>query len=336
MFECYNVKKLLADGDGMVFTLTKEYKGTAQLVPFNKALFLAKNSLLLIKFISMKFFLTSKFIIFFVLLTACSSSQKKTDNIENKSIIQKTTIQRIYELKAAGYDIVDYHAHLKGGLTMEELLDHSKKTGIGYGVAFNAGIGFPITDDASLMENYQKYKDYPVYMAMQAEGREWVNMFSRESIGTFDYVFTDAMTWTDRKGRRMRLWMPEEVFVDDKDDFMEQLVAKIVEVMEKEPIDMYVNSTFLPDLLQAEYGALWTEERMDKVIRAAVENDIAIEINARYKIPSATFIKRAKKAGVKFSMGTNNADRELGTLDYAIDMIEECNLKPGDFFMPER
>lgn len=275
-------------------------------------------------------------IIFIFLIAGCGSGNKVTENKRKDSASQNSSIQRISELKAAGYNIVDYHAHLKGGLTMEELLDHSKKTGIRYGVAFNAGIGFPITDDTSLMENYQKYKDFPVYMAMQAEGREWVNMFSKESISTFDYVFTDAMTWTDRKGRRMRLWMPEEVFVDDKDDFMEQLVAKIVEVMEKEPIDIYVNSTFLPDVLQADYDALWTEERMDKVIHAAAKNNIAIEINARYKIPSATFIKRAKKAGVKFSMGTNNADRELGTLDYAIEMIAECGLKPGDFFEPQK
>ncbi len=284
----------------------------------------------------MRNYLLSIPITFFYILVGCSSENKVTENKGKDSASQGSSIQRISELKAAGYDIVDYHAHLKGGLTMEELLDHSKKTGIGYGVAFNAGIGFPITDDTSLMENYQKYKDYPVYMAMQAEGREWVNMFSKESIGTFDYVFTDAMTWTDHKGRRMRLWMPEEVFVDDKDDFMEQLVAKIVEVMEKEPIDIYVNSTFLPDVLQADYHALWTEERMDKVIHAAAKNNIAIEINARYKIPSATFIKRAKKAGVKFSMGTNNADRELGTLDYAIEMIAKCGLKPGDFFKPQK
>lgn len=275
-------------------------------------------------------------IIFFYALAGCSPSHKATETKGNDSTVQSPAIQRISELKAAGYDIVDYHAHLKGGLTMEELLDHSKKTGIRYGVAFNAGIGFPITDDANLLENYKKYKDYPVYMAMQAEGREWVTMFSKESISTFDYVFTDAMTWTDNKGRRMRLWMPEEVFVDDKDDFMEQLVAKIVEVMENEPIDIYVNSTFLPDVLQAEYNALWTEARMDKVIHAASENHIAIEINARYKIPSATFIKRAKSAGVKFSMGTNNADRELGTLDYAIEMVAVCDLKPGDFFKPKK
>ena len=133
---------------------------------------------------------------------------------------------------------------------MEELLDYSDKTGISYGVAFNAGVGFPITNDSSLEATYEQYKDYPVYLAMQAEGREWVNMFSKEKIALFDYVFTDAMTWTDRKGRRMRLWIPEEVFVDDKEDFMDQLVSKIVGIMNSEPINIYVNSTYIPDTLQ--------------------------------------------------------------------------------------
>ena len=271
-----------------------------------------------------------------ILLVDCTP--KATDKNQDAGLKtpENPMIAKIAELKKAGYEIVDYHGHLKGGLTMEELLEHSRKTGIEYGVAFNAGVGFPITDDATLLANYEKYKDYPVYMAMQAEGREWVNMFSKESIATFDYVFTDAMTWTDRKGRRMRLWIPEEVFVEDKEDFMDQLVEKIVGVMTDEPIDLYVNSTFLPDVLQPEYDALWTEERMDKVIGAAVANDVAIEINARYKIPSAKFIKRAKAAGAKFSMGTNNVTKELGTLDYAIRMIEACNLEPGDFFKPAK
>ena len=266
------------------------------------------------------------------LVFGCNSKPEKAIKVQKQVTPQSSMIKKIAELKKAGYKIVDYHAHLKGGLTMEELLEHSKKTGIEYGVAFNAGIGFPITDDATLLANYNQYKDYPVMLAMQAEGREWVDMFSKENISTFDYVFTDAMTWTDSKGRRMRLWMPDEVFVDDKDDFMDQLVSQIVGVMQDEPIDLYVNSTFLPDILQPEYDALWTKERMDKVINAAVSNNIAIEINARYKIPSATFIKRAKTAGAKFSMGTNNVDKNLGTLDYAIDMIDECGLVPSDFF----
>ncbi|MBD1259231.1 hypothetical protein HZY62_01415 [Maribacter polysiphoniae] len=267
---------------------------------------------------------------------ACNSKKKEAKTEAQTEKAQNPVVARIAELKKAGYDIVDYHGHLKGGLTMEDLLEHSKETGIDYGVAFNAGVGFPITNDSTLLANYEQYKDYPVYMAMQAEGREWVTMFSKENIATFDYVFTDAMTWTDKKGRRMRLWIPEEVFVDDKDDFMDQLVDKIVGVMKNEPIDLYVNSTYLPDILQPEYDALWTDERMQKVIDAAVANDIAIEINARYKIPSASFIKKAKAAGVKFSMGTNNTDKNLGTLDYAIEMIDVCGLEPNDFFKPSK
>ncbi|NJN27328.1 MAG: hypothetical protein HC819_15810 [Cyclobacteriaceae bacterium] len=270
----------------------------------------------------------------FGLVLACNTKNDKTDTGSEEQATENPVIKRIAELKANGYEIVDYHAHLKGGLTMEELLEHSKETGIDYGVAFNAGIGFPITDDSTLMATMQQYKHYPVYMAMQAEGREWVDMFSDESIAMFDYVFTDAMTWTDRQGRRMRLWMPEEVFIDDKDDFMDQLVGKIVGVMAEEPIDIYVNSTYLPDTLQPEYDALWTADRMDKVIEAAVANNVAIEINARYKIPSAAFIKRAKAAGARFSMGTNNVDKDLGTLEYSIAMIDECGLEPGDFFKP--
>ena len=280
--------------------------------------------------------ITTLFIAFLTafLIFSCNCKTDKATKAAQPETSQSPVIQKIAELKATGFEIVDYHAHLKGGLTMEELLDHSKKTGIDYGVAFNAGLGFPITNDSTLLANYEQYKEYPVYMAMQAEGREWVTMFSKENISTFDYVFTDAMTWTDTKNRRMRLWMPEEVFVDDKDDFMDQLVSQIVGVMTNEPIDLYVNSTFLPDVLQPEYDALWTETRMDKVINAAVTNNIAIEINARYKIPSATFIKRAKAAGVKFSMGTNNTGKEMGTLDYAIEMIDVCGLESDDFFKP--
>ena len=280
--------------------------------------------------------ITTVFIAFLtsLLIFSCNCKTDKAAKTNQQETSQSPIIQKIADLKAAGYEIVDYHAHLKGGLTMQELLNHSKKTGIEYGVAFNAGLGFPITNNSTLLANYEQYKEYPVLMAMQAEGREWVNMFSEENISTFDYVFTDAMTWTDTKDRRMRLWMPEEVFVDDKDDFMDQLVGQIVGVMTNEPIDLYVNSTFLPDILQPEYDALWTADRMDKVINAAVANNIAIEINARYKIPSAIFIKRAKEAGAKFSMGTNNTGKELGTLDYAIEMIEVCGLVPDDFFKP--
>ena len=74
---------------------------------------------------------------------------------------------------------------------------------------------------------------------------------------------------------------------------------------------------------------------MKRVIDAAIENDVAIEINDRYRIPSPTFIKAAKAAGAKFSFGTNNAEAEVGRLEYPIQMVRECGLKSQDIFVPK-
>jgi histidinol phosphatase-like PHP family hydrolase len=161
-----------------------------------------------------------------------------------------------------------------------------------------------------------------------------MTLASRESIARFDYVFTDAMTFTDDNGKRMRIWLPDEIGeIKDKQAFMEMYVKRIEGVM-REPIDIYANATFLPTQMEAEYDALWTPERMARVIDAAVKNDVAIEINNRYKIPSATFIKAAKAAGAKFSFGTNNADANLGRLEYPIQMVKQCGLGWQDIFVP--
>ena len=133
----------------------------------------------------------------------------------------------------------------------------------------------------------------------------------------------------------MRLWIPEETEVGDPQDFMEQLVDNIEKIL-TEPVDIYVNPTYLPTEIENMYDELWTPERMDRVIKALVENSVAFEINNRRRIPSPTFIKRAKEAGVKFTLGTNNGGaNDLGRMDYAIEMISECGLTGADMWMPE-
>jgi len=74
---------------------------------------------------------------------------------------------------------------------------------------------------------------------------------------------------------------------------------------------------------------------MRTVIDAAQRNDVAIEINNRYRVPSPAFIKAAKKAGVKFSFGTNNSDKNLGRMEYGVEMVKECGLTWQDIFLPK-
>jgi hypothetical protein len=233
------------------------------------------------------------------------------------------------------FPITDLHVHLKGKLTIEDAAKKSKEENIQYGIAVNCGVGFPVHSDSQIDSVVRIFKNYPqFYIAMQAEGREWVNIFSKESRDKFDYVFTDCMTFTDEKGRRNRIWMKNETWIDNEEQFMDYMVNTLVKILNTEPINVYVNSTFLPAQMADRYSYFWTPDRMDKVINAAKANNIAIEINNRYKIPSADFIKRAKQAGVKFTVGTNNADENFSGAVYALEMIKECKLTQNDFYLP--
>jgi hypothetical protein len=234
------------------------------------------------------------------------------------------------------FPLADYHVHLKGGLGIDDLVAIFQPRAVKIGVAENCGMGFPTNNDEGLKRALQRLEGKPVYRAMQAEGREWVKMFSPEMIAKFDYVFTDSMTWTNDRGKRMRLWIPSEVEVGDKQAFMEMLVERTVGILNNEPIDIYVNPTFLPAVIESEYDGLWTDERMNKVIQAAVKNGVAIEINSRYKLPSEKFIRKAKAAGAKFSFGTNNASKDdLGDLAYSRLMAVRCGLTKEDMFVPK-
>jgi hypothetical protein len=232
--------------------------------------------------------------------------------------------------------VVDYHVNLKSGLTLQQALAKSRRDGISYGIVAECGKSSRVRNDAGARQFAASMKDQPVFLAMQAEGREWTQLFSRPVAAVFDYIFTDSMTWTDDAGKRRRLSIPGEVgAIPDSQAFMEMLVSRTVKILEREPIDIYANPTFLPDVIAKDYDHLWTEERARKVFETAARHQVAIEINNRYKLPGAALIKMAKAAGCKFSFGTNNAGPgDLGRCEYGLSMVQECRLSWQDFFVP--
>jgi hypothetical protein len=243
--------------------------------------------------------------------------------------------EQIVKLSTANYPLVDFHTHLKGGLTVGQVMQHTFKTGINHGVAANCGLGFAITNDAGIDDFLKSMAGQPVFVGMQAEGREWPKLFSPAAVARFDYVFTDSMTIADHNGKRTRLWINEEVSIPDKQAFMDHLVDTAVKILNEEPVDIYVNPTFLPEIIAREYDTLWTPARMQHVIDAARKNDVAIELNSRYRLPSLEFVKLAKQAGLKFTLGVNNTDANLGRAEYGLEMIKACGLGYKDFWMPK-
>lgn len=86
--------------------------------------------------------------------------------------------------------------------------------------------------------------------------------------------------------------------------------------------------------MNAEYDKYWTDERINRVLDVLVEHNIALEINARYKIPSMEIIRKAKERGIKFTLGTNNVDANFGKLEYCLQAVEECGLTADDIWFP--
>lgn len=115
---------------------------------------------------------------------------------------------------------------------------------------------------------------------------------------------------------------------------MDHLVDQTVKILTNEPADIYANPTFLPEELNAEYAKYWTDERVDRVLDVLVKHDIALEINARYKIPNFDIIRKAKERGIKFTFGTNNVDADFGKLEYCLQAVDECGLTVEDLWFP--
>jgi hypothetical protein len=229
------------------------------------------------------------------------------------------------------FPLIDFHVHLEQDLSLEKALEISKQRGVKFGIVEHAGCGFELGDDAALTTYLDHLKQYPVYVGIQAERLNWHDCFSVDTVARLDYVLSDALRLPVPGGDEISLWQ-DGVTVEDPEDFMERYVAHNIAVIQT-PIDIIASFTFLPACLQDRYDALWTTERMQRVIAAAVQHNVAMEISSRRNIPSIPFVNLAKDAGGKFSFGTNKHDGSVGKLDYSIKVAKACGLTREEMFV---
>lgn len=246
---------------------------------------------------------------------------------------------KVIRLQQEDFPVIDWHVHLKGGLTAEMAHAKSMNYGINYGVAPNAGaggVGRMLSNDDEVYSYYDEVKDLPFLRGVQGEGRKWTSDFSPEALGIFDYLFTDAMTIVDHKGRISRIYRAEEVRPDGLSDqkYMDLIVDQTVKILTNEPADIFANAFYLPEILSSRFDEMWTPERVARVLDILQEKGIALEIGSRYLIPNEYIIREAKRRGIKFTYGTNNADADFGKLDNSIDMTLKCGLTKDDMWFP--
>jgi histidinol phosphatase-like PHP family hydrolase len=210
----------------------------------------------------------------------------------------------------------------------------SAKMGVTFGIAEEIGTPNVKYNDSLLAECIKEIKKYPLYLGLQVNHPGWTKLYSKETIDKIDYIIGDALMFPDKNGQVRLLWTPGVTF-DDPQDFMDRYVEYNLKVL-SEPVNVWVNPTFLPESLSGMYDKLWTEDRMKILIAAAVKNNVAIEINSRYQIPGKKFIQMAKAAGAHFTFGSNQHDTGIGDINWSITTATECGLKTQDFYTPKR
>jgi histidinol phosphatase-like PHP family hydrolase len=236
------------------------------------------------------------------------------------------------------FPLVDYHVHLNSKFSLDAAVATSKQRGVKFGIAEHAGTKenlYPsiLSSDKELEQWMARLEGKPVFKGAQAEWTDWPKCFSKDVFAQLDYVLSDAMTIPGRSGERVKMWQPG-FDPGDPQEFMERYVKWSVEVIEKEPLDIFSHPTWLPAPIDKSYDTLWTYERMKPIVDALKHTGTAAEIDSDYNIPSVQFLQLAKDAKLKFSFGSNSGSGPVRTLDFCVERARALGLSATDMFVP--
>lgn len=233
------------------------------------------------------------------------------------------------------FPITDYHVHLSPTLTIDQALNLGKEHGVQLGIVEHPGPGYAINTDADLRRYIDTLREYPVRIGLQPVYPGWSKAFSKPLLDELDYILMDALTLPNPDGTSLAIWQID-THVDDEEEFMTRYMQFIEQVLTTEPIDIFGWPTFLPVPIAREYTRLWTRSRMDRIIELAKARKLAIEINEVAHVPDANFVTRAKRAGLKFTFGTDSRNQSAAHFYFCYQMAQKCGLSESDMFVTKK
>lgn len=244
---------------------------------------------------------------------------------------------QLERLSRAHIPFIDFHVHLRGGMTIRKAIARQAVTGINVGVLRNLGTGWPLETDQQLQAFLDSVTNRPVFVGVQVNDRDWYKKHSPELLNQLDYVLGDTMIMPmpNDDSPPVKLFQPDKYTIKDPDAWMKRYVHHNLRVL-SEPITILANPTWLPAPVSDQYHRLWTDERMKTIIQAAIDNHVALEINARSGYPRERFVRLARKMGAKFSFGSNNFSDRHHDMSRCVEAIAKYGLTRDDIYVPGR
>ncbi len=232
------------------------------------------------------------------------------------------------------FPLVDLHVHLTREFPIERMLQIAKERNATFGIVEHPA-PWAIKDDAGLRRHVEGLRSYPVYVGLQPMEPGWDKALSKEALALVDYVLMDPQSVPLPGGGFQRIW-ELQTYVEDTDEFMARYMAHCLHVLEHEPIQVFGWPLFLPVCIARDYYRLWTEERMQALVKAAKARSIAIEINDMAHTPDERFIRLAREQGLRFTFGSDSRNADAGRLAYCRSIARTCGLTRADFYLPPR
>lgn len=109
------------------------------------------------------------------------------------------------------------------------------------------------------------------------------------------------------------------------------LLAAILEALrasfERDRVDVLAHPTFSPlaTLDDGDAEAGYPAEWQDELIALCLRHGVALEVNESYRLPRASFLRRARAAGARFAVGSDS-HHELVPLTFTEGVIAEAGI----------
>ena len=257
--------------------------------------------------------------------------------IVGDSVLNTVSATENHNPANASFPLMDLHVHRSDKQSIEQIVEKSKRMGITFGVMENVA-PWGITNDEQMQAYIDAIKPYPVYVGLQPMSPGWSKNFSKDIIAQADYIAMDPQMIPNANGygEDVQVW-EYATYIDDTEAFMERNMEHYMQILAgDDPIDICACPLLLPYCIEREYQKLWTKKRLQTIIDAAKARNIAIEISDMMRVPDEEFILMAKRAGLKFTFGSDTRDEKTGRLVYCKQVARRCGLTEKDFFVPKR
>jgi len=227
-----------------------------------------------------------------------------------------------YRLARDNFPLVDLHAlDVRRGFALDKALADARAGALFVGLSAPAGRRQQIHDDRSAARLVEVFGGKPLFLGLRVDLTGLGPQITKKGLAGVDFVMLDGEAIANH-GR------PPS---GEAQAYVDTLVDATVRALDL-PVDVLAAPTYLPARFSSDHDALWTEARQQKLIDAAVAKHVALEINGRLKLPGEAFVRKAKAAGAKFTLGECAVDTPAGA--WCFDLVEKAGLTWRDMYEP--